>query len=163
VRRGKGRHHHHVHIHIDVGRNRRRSGRGGGVVCGDERLHGAHGGFDGDAGPLEGDVLVKDVGERDGRPLGRLLGGAVDAPGVGAECGERGVEAVVGEVAVDEECDLRGGDLLLAGGRVGGSGGLGIGRRRRHGWWCGAGVAFFSWIGCGGCGIRVMWWIGDLV
>jgi hypothetical protein len=24
-------------------------------------------------------------------------------------------------------------------------------------------VAFFSWIGCGGCGIRVMWWIGDLV
>lgn len=108
-------------------------------------MHGAHGGFDGDAGPLELDVVIEDVCERHGGPLGRLLGGAVDAPGVRAECGERGVEAVVGEVAVDEEGDLRGGDLLLAGGRVGGSGGLGVGRRRRHGWWRWAGVAFFSW------------------
>ena len=49
--------------------------------------------------------------------------------GVGAEGGERSVEAVVGKVAVDEEGDLRGGDLLLGlGGRVR-SGGLG----RRHG------------------------------
>lgn len=102
-------------------------------------MHGLHCGFDGDAGLLDGDVFVEDVAERDGALVG-VFGGAVDVRGVGAEGGERGVEAVVGEVAVDEEGDLLGGDLLLlvvvlvlvGGGRVGGSGGLGLGRRR-HG------------------------------
>lgn len=129
MRRGKGRHHHvHVNVHM-----RRSSGRGAGcVVGGNERLHGLHCGFDGDAGLLEGDVVVEDVGERD-EPLGRLLavfGGAVDVRGFGAERGEGGVESVFGQVAVDEECDLRGGDLLLVGGRFGWLG------RRRHGGCC---------------------------
>jgi hypothetical protein len=53
--------------------------------------------------------------------------GAEEVGGVGAEGGERGVEAAVGEVAFDEEGDLRGGDLLF--GNSVRSGGLG----RRHG------------------------------
>lgn len=101
-------------------------------------MHGVHGGVDGDARLFEGDVVVEDVGERDESPgglLGAVAVGAVDVGGLGAECGERGLETVVGEVAVDEEGDLGRGDLLLVGligGRVGsgGSGGLG---RRRHG------------------------------
>ena len=80
-----------------------------------------HRGVDGDAALLEGDVVVEDVGERE-EALGRGLGavGAEEVGGVGAEGGERGVEAVVGEVAVDEEGDLGGGDLLALGlgGRV---------------------------------------------
>jgi hypothetical protein len=93
-------------------------------------VHGVHRGVDGDAALLEGDVVVEDVGERE-EALGRWLGavGAEEVGGVGAEGGERGVEAVVDEVAVDEEGDLRGGDLLLGLGGGVRSGGLG----RRHG------------------------------
>lgn len=93
-------------------------------------MHGVHGGVDCDASLLEGDVVVEDVGERE-EALWRGLGavGAEEVGGVGAEGGERGVEAVVGEVAVDEEGDLRGGDLLLGLAGSVGSGGL----RRRHG------------------------------
>ena len=92
-------------------------------------MHGVHRRVDGAAGLLEGDVVVEDVGERE-EALGRGLGavGAEEVGGVGAEGGERSVEAVVGKVAVDEEGDLRSGDLLGLGGRVR-SGGLG----RRHG------------------------------
>lgn len=98
-------------------------------------MHGVHGGVDGDALLLEVDVGVEDVGERE-EALGRWLVavGAEEVGGVGAEGGEGGVEAAVGEVAVDEEGDLRGGDVLLGlagrtGTGIGGRGGLG----RRHG------------------------------
>jgi hypothetical protein len=40
--------------------------------------------------------------------------GAEEVGGVGAEGGERGVEAAVGEVAFDEEADMRGVTFFLA-------------------------------------------------
>lgn len=81
---------------------------------------------------------MEDVGERE-EALGRVAAGGVpgaeEAGGVGAEGGEGGREAVVGEVALDEEGHLQRGHLLLA--LVGGVGGVGVGRRarlgRRHG------------------------------
>jgi hypothetical protein len=110
----------------------------GGVVGGDEAVHRVHGGVDGDARLLEGDVVVEDVGEREESPgRGLVVVGLEEVGGVGAEGGEGGVEAVVGEVALDEEGDLDGGDLLFGGTaaallRVAGSRGGGSGWRR-HG------------------------------
>lgn len=111
-----------------------------GVVCRDEVVHCVHCRVDGEAGLLEGDVVVEDVGEGeealggDGGGLGEEVGG------VGSEGGEGGGEAVVGEVALDKEGDLGGGDRLLLGLAAaaaavvgGGGGGRGVpGRRRRH-------------------------------
>lgn len=57
-----------------------------------------------------------------------MVVGLEEVRGVGAEGGEGGVEAVVGEVALDEEGDLHGGDLLLVlvlAGRGSGGGGVG--------------------------------------
>jgi hypothetical protein len=110
----------------------------GGVVGGDEAVHRVHGGVDGDARLLEGDVVVEDVGEREESPgRGLVVVGLEEVGGVGAQGGEGGVEAVVGEVALDEEGDLGGGDLLFGGTaaallRVAGSRGGGSGWRR-HG------------------------------
>lgn len=84
---------------------------------------------------------MEDVGEREEALGGGHLavGLGEEVRGVGAEGGERGGEAVVGEVALDEEGDLDGGDLLLVGGGGGGGGGGEGGvwwrgwLRRRHG------------------------------
>lgn len=113
------------------------------IVGGDEVVHGLHCGVDGESGLLEGDVVVEDVGEGEEALGGDEVGGVglgEEVGGVGAEGGEGGGEAVVGEVALDEEGDLDGGNLLLllragvvvvgSGAGVGGRGGLG----RRHGW-----------------------------
>lgn len=86
---------------------------------------------------------MEDVGERE-EALGRdyvVAGLGEEVGGVGAEGGEGGREAIVGEVALDEEGDLQGRHLRLAPGLVGVGGGagagVGVGRRarlrRRHG------------------------------
>lgn len=86
---------------------------------------------------------MEDVGERE-EALGGdyvVAGLGEEVGGVGAEGGEGGREAIVGEVALDEEGDLQGRHLHLALGLVGVGGGAGVGvgvgrrarLRRRHG------------------------------